>query len=82
MTTAARALRQVLPACKVLHMAPTELPVQDFRENLSDHLDRAAFKGERFVVTRNGKPRAALVSIEDLRRLEELDKVKPAPRRP
>ena len=63
-------------------MAPTELPVQDFRKNLSDHLDRAAFKGERFVVTRNGKPRAALVSIEDLRRLEELDKVKPAKRRP
>lgn len=59
-------------------MAPTELPVQDFRENLSDHLDRAAFKGERFVVTRNGKPRAALVSIEDLQRLEQLDQAKPA----
>lgn len=59
-------------------MAPTELAVQAFRENLSDHIERAAFKGERFVVTRNGKPRAALVSIEDLRRLEQLDQAKPA----
>lgn len=61
-------------------MATTELAVQDFRENLADHLERAAFKGERFVVTRNGKPRAALVSIEDLQRLEELDRAK-APKR-
>jgi prevent-host-death family protein len=63
-------------------MARTELAVQDFRENLADHLERAAFKGERFVVTRNGKPRAALVSIEDLERLEQLDRdSKPAKRR-
>ena len=59
-------------------MAPTELPVQAFRQNLADHIERAAFKGERFVVSRNGKPRAALVSIEDLRRLEQLDQAKPA----
>jgi len=62
-------------------MATTELAVQDFRENLADHLERAAFKGERFVVTRNGKPRAALVSIEDLQRLEELDRAKASKRR-
>lgn len=58
-------------------MATTQLPVQAFRQNLADHVERAAFTGERFVVTRNGKPRAALVSIDDLRRLEELDKAKP-----
>lgn len=59
-----------------------ELPVQAFRENLADHLERAAYRGERFVVTRNGKPRAALVSIDDLRRLEALDTgKKPAKRR-
>lgn len=57
-------------------MATTELPVQAFRQNLADHVERAAFTGERFVVTRNGKPRAALVSIADLRRLEEIDKPK------
>lgn len=78
-------MRSLRPVCKVRPMASrkTELPVQAFRENLSDHLERAAFTGERFVVTRNGKPRAALVSIDDLQRLEQLDAApKAAKRRP
>ncbi|MEJ5200333.1 MAG: type II toxin-antitoxin system Phd/YefM family antitoxin [Anaerolineae bacterium] len=34
---------------------------------------RVAYKGERMVVERRGRPMMALVSIEDLRRLEELE---------
>lgn len=59
----------------------TELPVQVFRHNLADHVERVAFLGERFVVTRNGKPRAALVSIDDLKRLEDTDAKQPQPKR-
>ncbi len=40
---------------------------------LSELLARVAYARERVVVERKGKPMAALVSIEDLRRLEALD---------
>jgi prevent-host-death family protein len=49
---------------------PTPLPVQDFREQLASVVDRA-LKGERFIVTSHGRPRAALVSLEDLAKLEQ-----------
>ena len=70
--------------CKVLSVAKaTELPVQVFRDQLADHLERVVHRGERFIVTRNNKARAALVSLEDLARLEQLDLgAKPAKRRP
>lgn len=63
----------------------TSLPVQDFRLALAENLERVTFGGERLIVTKNGKPRAAMVSLEDLARLEQLDaatKKKPARRRP
>lgn len=60
----------------------TELPVQVFRENLADHLERVAYTAERFIVTRSGKPRAALISLEDLAKLEAVEaKSKSAKRR-
>jgi prevent-host-death family protein len=59
----------------------TELPVQVFRDRLSEHMERVVYMGERFVVTRNGKPRAALVSIDDLKRLEDTDAKQPQPKR-
>jgi prevent-host-death family protein len=60
---------------------PTSLPVHNFRTNLSEIVERAAFKGERFIVTSHGRERAALVSIDDLWRLEELDAAKKPARR-
>ena len=61
----------------------TVLPVQSFRDNLAENVERVVHLGARYVLARRGKPRAALVSIDDLRRLEELDaKSKPAKRRP
>lgn len=44
----------------------------DARNQFSDILNRAAYGRERVVLTRRGKPLAALVSIEDLRILERL----------
>ncbi len=43
------------------------------RSQFSEVVNRTAFGGERVVVTRRGKPLAALVPIEDLALLEELE---------
>ncbi len=43
------------------------------RQNFSDLLSRAEYRGERVVVHRGRKPVAALVPIEDLELLEKLE---------
>ncbi|MFH1595044.1 MAG: type II toxin-antitoxin system Phd/YefM family antitoxin [Pseudomonadota bacterium] len=43
------------------------------RERFSDIINRAAFGKERVVLTRRGKELAAVVPIEDMRLLEELE---------
>lgn len=40
------------------------------KAHFSELLARAGFSGERFLVERRGKPLAALVGVEDLKRLE------------
>lgn len=50
-----------------------EVPVTQVRAELADLINRVVYGGERIVVTRHGKPIAALVSAADLRTLEELD---------
>jgi prevent-host-death family protein len=53
----------------------TVMAISDARTNLSDLVNRAAYARERIVVTSHGTPRAALISIDDLRRLEELEEL-------
>ena len=48
----------------------TRISTQATKARLAEHLRRAAALGERFLIERRGKPMAALVSIEDLQRLE------------
>ena len=43
------------------------------RGRFSDMVNRAGYGKERIVLTRRGKPVAALVPIEDVRLLEELE---------
>lgn len=50
-----------------------EVPVAELRNTLGDHVARTAYTGERLIITRRGKPAAALVSTEDLARLEALE---------
>ncbi|NLU73438.1 type II toxin-antitoxin system Phd/YefM family antitoxin [Streptomyces sp. HNM0575] len=50
-----------------------EIPVTQARAALADLINRVVYGGERVVVTRHGKPLAALVSAADLERLQELD---------
>ena len=43
------------------------------REELSDILNRAAYGKERIILTRRGKPIAAVVPIEDVQLLEDIE---------
>jgi prevent-host-death family protein len=45
----------------------------DARGQLADVINRAAYGKERIVLTRRGKEVAAIVPIEDLRWIEELE---------
>jgi len=47
------------------------LNVAEAKKKFSELLARAAFKGERFIITRRGKPMAALIGLDDLALLEE-----------
>jgi prevent-host-death family protein len=38
-------------------------------------VNRVAFGGERIILTSRGKPKAVLIGIEDLRKLEGLERV-------
>ncbi len=41
------------------------------KRDISDLVNRVAYGGERIVLTSRGKPKAAIVSIEDYQHLEE-----------
>ena len=47
--------------------------VSRMKETLSEILNRVAFGRERIVVASRGKPKAAVISIDDLQLLEELE---------
>jgi antitoxin YefM len=55
-------------------MAKT-VPARDFRSNLSQFLSDVADRREHVLVTRNGKPAAALVPIGEYEALEETAEV-------
>ncbi|MEU3353932.1 type II toxin-antitoxin system Phd/YefM family antitoxin [Streptomyces sp. NPDC037389] len=59
-----------------------EIPVTQARAELADLINRVVYGGERVVVTRHGKPLVALVSADDLRRLEEEPAGAAAPEEP
>ena len=43
------------------------------KQNLGELVKRTAYGGERFILEFRGKPRAALVSYEDIKRIQSLD---------
>jgi len=51
----------------------TVISVSELKNTLSEALNRVAFDRERIIVASRGRPKAAVISIEDLRRLEELE---------
>ncbi|MEW2221822.1 type II toxin-antitoxin system Phd/YefM family antitoxin [Streptomyces sp. NPDC006990] len=56
-----------------------EIPVTQARAELAELINRVVYGEERVVVTRHGKPLAALVSAADLERLEAADRDQQAP---
>ena len=56
-------------------MKTTEVPVIDFKRHLSDYVARTQHGETRFVVTKHRRSVAAVVSMDDLRRLEAQDKM-------
>ncbi len=55
-------------------MKLTPVPAMDLRRRAGELLSRIRYAGERFIIEKNGEPVAALIGIEDLRRLETLEK--------
>jgi prevent-host-death family protein len=53
-----------------------QMTTKQMREKLADTVNRVAYKGERIVIMRHGKPLAAVVSVEDLEALERLEEAK------
>lgn len=51
----------------------TRIAASKAREDFADTLNRVAYRGERILLHRRGKPLAALVPVEDLALLEELE---------
>jgi prevent-host-death family protein len=51
--------------------AVIEISVSKAKASLSEYLNRAAYGGERVVILSRGKPKAAIISTDDLTLLEE-----------
>jgi len=49
------------------------ISVSEMKDTLSEVLNRAAYGRERIIIASRGKPKAAVVSIDDLALLEELE---------
>ncbi len=53
-------------------MVQSTISLTDLKRNLGEIVNRAAYGKERIILLSRGKPRAALISIEDLEQLEML----------
>jgi len=51
----------------------TNISTADARNDFADVINRASFGKERFVLTRRGKKLVAIIPVEDLELLEELE---------
>ena len=51
----------------------TVISLSEVKTAFSKFVNRAAYGQERIVVTSHGQPKAALISIHDLQRLEEFE---------
>lgn len=56
-------------------METQAVTLTEFKQNLGELVNRAAYGNLRIELVSRGKAKAALISLEDLRRLEVLDQV-------
>lgn len=55
----------------------SKMSTVEARENFSELINQAAYGKKRIVLTRRGKPLVAVISIEDLKRLNDVDVQQP-----
>ena len=51
-------------------MADTRVSIGTVKRDISQLVNRVAYGGERILLTSRGKPKAAIVSVEDYQKLE------------
>lgn len=49
------------------------IPVSEFKNEIAETLNRVSYAGERVLLQRHGKDVAALVSLKELKILEEIE---------
>lgn len=54
-------------------MGEIQVSMTALRQSLGDLVNRAAYGGERIVLVSRGEARAAIIGIDELRRLEQLN---------
>ena len=54
-------------------MISEKISLTDFKQNLGEVVNRAAYGDHRILLLARGKARAALISVEDLQRFEQLE---------
>jgi len=60
-------------------VAEVHVSIGQVKRDISDLVNRVAYRGERIVLTSRGKPKAVMVSLEDYERIrEETDKAREA----
>jgi prevent-host-death family protein len=57
-------------------MAEKEAPVAEVKARLSEYVSLSSSQGTRIIITRRGKPVAALVSLVDLQTLSQAEQRK------
>ena len=55
-------------------MEVTDVGIAEARRDLSAIINRVVYGGERIILASRGKPKAAIISMEDLYRLEGMEK--------
>lgn len=52
-------------------MSAVEVSLTDLRQHLAHLINRASYSGDRIVLVSHGEPKAAIIGIDELRRLEQ-----------
>jgi prevent-host-death family protein len=53
-------------------MREIQISMSELRQNLGSFVNRVAYGGDRIILVAHGEPKAAIISIEDLGRLQQL----------
>jgi len=54
-----------------------QISIGQVKRDISELVNRVAYKGERIVLTSRGRPKAVLVSLEDYEKLEQSETNQP-----